>query len=118
MPYRAMCCRETNRLPIAELHRKLQSQVPNIEQGRAAGQEPTDPKYFVYYGEDWEFGIQHGFGDDHFMLVEVRGLQEKILEQGIARPISFVSGERPYAKFEGVGQQVGRFKYYSTSPRN
>ncbi len=115
LPYRAMCSRETNRLPIAELHRRLQSQVPNIENGQMASVVPKDPKYFVYHGEAWEFGIQNSVRD-HFKLVLVDGLNEKVLEQGEAEAITFVMGERPYAKFLGKGEQVGSFKYYCTSP--
>ena len=110
-----MCSRETTRLPIAELHRKLQSHVPNIENGRAASQPPSDPRYFVYHGQDWEFGIK-GFGAYRFVLVEVTGLQEKVLEQGRADPITLMMGDKPLTKFDGLGGQVGHFRYYCDNP--
>lgn len=126
MPFRAMCCRETNRLPIAELHQKLGSKVPNIENGRAASEEPSDPKYFVYYGYPWEFGVtEHnrgyegtGFYTNHFMLVEVDGFKETILDMGRADSISLMrfAGSRQYAKIYGHGQKIGLFAYYCTSP--
>ncbi len=120
MPYRAMCSRETNRLPVAEIQRRLGSPVPNIENGSAASKPPADSKYFVYYGELWEFGIpQDGLRQgQHFALVEVDGLKERIVEQGDAfYSLSFQMGERPYAKFEGKGEKLGLFKYYCTSPK-
>lgn len=110
-----MCSREHVRLPIAELQRQLQSQVPNIENGRAASQPPSDPRYFLYHGQDWEFGIR-GFGNYYFILVEVNGMREKVLERGRADPITFMMGERPLAKFDGIGDQIGHFKYYCTNP--
>lgn len=123
MPYRAMCSRETNRLPVAELQRKLGHQVPNIENGRAASEETSDPKYFVYLGAAWEFGIGK-YGDmasaasQRFALVEVNGLEEQVIEQGAAYwSLSFKMGDHPYAKFEGRGEKIGLFAYYCTSPR-
>ena len=130
MQYRAMCNRETNRLPIADLQRKLGSNVPNIENGTAAGYEPIDPKYFVYYGYPWEFGVTErgrsyegsgfytNFYTNHFMLVEVDGFKEAILDMGRADSISdmrFQDG-RHYAKFYVKGQKIGKFVFYCTSP--
>jgi len=123
MPYRAMCSRETNRLPVMELQRKLGRPVPNIENGRAASEEPSDAKYVIYLGAPWEFGIGK-YGDltsatgQHFALVEVNGLEENVLEQGCASyTLSFWGGTRPFAKFEGKGEKLGLFAYYCSSPR-
>src|SRR5665213_793409 len=120
MPYRAMCSRETNRLPVAELQRKLGYLMPNIENGRAVSEEPADPKFFVYLGALWEFGIaQDGLRQGpHCALVEVVGLEERIIAQGDAfYSLSFRMGDQPYAKFEGRGEKIGLFSSSCTSPR-
>ncbi len=118
LPYRAMCSRETNRLPVTEIQKKLGNNIPNIENGRAASEELTDPKYFVYYGYPHEFGVidqSNPFYGNRFMLVEVNGLKETILDKGEADGISRHSG-RGYIKFYGRGQRTGLFSYYCTSP--
>ncbi|MDE1974955.1 MAG: hypothetical protein KGI49_00360 [Patescibacteria group bacterium] len=66
---------------------------------------PTDD-FFVYYIETGEFGQTNG----RFALVEVSGIEERILDYGEAHSITMNGAG--YAHFVGVGTKVGRYEYY------
>jgi hypothetical protein len=118
LPYRSMASRETNRLPVGEVQKRLGSAIPNIE-GLRGSDLSSVPGYFVYLGTNEEFGFE-GPGQ-RFRLVEINSddeFIEKVLDQGEVTAIckrSFApigrTSESDYVWFMGNSGKLGRYRY-------
>lgn len=124
LPVLNMCSRETKRLPAAKLIEKLEcsrllgSMLPLEIHKPITQLEPSD-LFFVYYYYGWEFGQgydkENRANDDGgglFLLVEVKGTEETVLDYGEAGS-STMCGEG-YQHFVVIGKKIGRFEFYCT----
>jgi hypothetical protein len=133
LPLLNLQCRETNRLPAAEINQKLGcggvhggsylplelQQVPQV----------SDGKFVVYYGSDYygELPPNHNRpifrSKATFILVKVDGCREHVIDEGeVENDLKIhginTAGTRPWSHFIAKGKVLGRFSFYCTSPEN
>jgi hypothetical protein len=123
IPLLAVVSRETDRLPAATINAAIGCTGPGLpfdqtkDLTRATRGQPST-RYFLYYISSME--VLHGsamFNEslafkDRFVLVEVNGCYEKILDQGVARGFRVYKAENSYADIAVVGEKLGNFKFY------
>jgi len=114
LPILACVSRETNRLPARVINSTLGckgkglpfDQLPHLGTARPS-------QYAVYYIGAHEFPNNMVVYHDQFVLVEVNGSQETILDQGEAHGgIRHHLMEIRYADFAVKGKKLGNFKFY------
>ncbi len=108
LPLLNMCSRETSRLPATEIIKMLECDpsLP-IEINQSLSLLTPTGRFFVYWVRQGEFQAK----TDGFFLVEVNGLEEKILDSGMARAITY-HGEG-YQNFRGFCEKLKmKFEFY------
>lgn len=111
----ATVSRENNRLPAAEINKKLGCTGLGLPFDQANDLLlAKDSGYVLYVFEPNEciFGIRRPNG--YFILVETwMGHSETILDEGEV-PLGFRVHRRQFNEIDVVGIKLGRFKFYTT----
>lgn len=118
LPLLNMCSRETKRLPVENIVDLLQCEAMlPLERRQSVTSIKPSERFFVYYYYPWEIGLDSDTGRSDggamFLLVEVYGTKETVLDHGEAGS-STVNGAG-YQHFEVVGEKIGRYEFYCPS---
>ncbi|MFA5029548.1 MAG: hypothetical protein WC518_02225 [Patescibacteria group bacterium] len=114
-----MCSRETCRLPAAEVIRRLRNcsmDLP-LEIRKPASALNAKGKFVVYVIEPQEPHAIPNATLSRFILVEVNGTMETVLDQGTCEPLGYRTGtNNPYMYFMGRGERLdGCYEFYATA---
>ena len=121
IPLINMHSRETNRLPVVEVLKKLgvaiDSELP-LEIQRGITSMTSSGKYIIYILNAMTDLFPNDLGskgldlNDRFLLVEVNRTEETILDSGTVHCLRGHAGQRPYIDFHGRSKKIGYFAYY------